>query len=145
MKFDELQNLMYEALKMHNKIKKDTISAIITTAKNSAINAGVRDNIPEEMVDNAIKKELKTINEQLETCPQDRIERIEEFKQKKSIVEELMPKQLSEDEIKAILNKKFSEVLATKNKGQIMKVVMPELKGKADGKLINQIISDYIK
>ncbi len=145
MKFDELQNLMYEALKMRNKIKKDTISAIITTAKNSAINAGVRDNIPEEMVDNAIKKELKTINEQLETCPQDRIAQIEEFKQKKSIVEELMPKQLSEDEIKAILNEKFSEVIATKNKGQIMKVVMPELKGKADGKLINQIISDYIK
>ena len=136
---------MYEALKMRNKIKKDTISAIITTAKNSAINAGVRDNIPEEMVDNAIKKELKTINEQLETCPQDRIAQIEEFKQKKSIVEELMPKQLSEDEIKAILNEKFSEVIATKNKGQIMKVVMPELKGKADGKLINQIISDYIK
>ena len=47
-------------------------------------------------------------------------------------------------EIKAILLEKFADVVATKNKGQIMKVAMPELKGKADGKVINQIVSEIV-
>ena len=51
-------------------------------------------------------------------------------------------KTASEEEIKAILNEKFADVIATKNKGQIMKAVMAELKGKADGKLINKVVGD---
>ena len=50
---------------------------------------------------------------------------------------------MSEEEIVALLEKDFAEVLASKNKGQIMKSVMPALKGKADGKLINQIVARY--
>ena len=57
-------------------------------------------------------------------------------------MEEYAPKMLSEEEITAILNEKFADVIATKNKGQIMKAVMAELKGKADGKLINKVVSD---
>ena len=43
------------------------------------------------------------------------------------------------------LEEKFADVLATKNKGQIMKAVMGDLKGKADGKLINQVVADICK
>ena len=50
------------------------------------------------------------------------------------------PKMMSEDEVRVYLNEKFADVLATKNKGQIMKAVMGDLKGKADGKVINQIV-----
>lgn len=48
-------------------------------------------------------------------------------------------------EIKAYLEEKFAEVLATKNKGQIMKAVMADLKGKADGKVINQVVAEICK
>ena len=48
---------------------------------------------------------------------------------------------MSEEEIRAYLEEKFAEVLATKNKGQIMKAVMGDLKGKADGKLINKVVA----
>ena len=41
-----------------------------------------------------------------------------------------------------IITSKFSEIIATKNKGLIMKSVMPELKGKADGKVINQVVAN---
>ena len=44
-----------------------------------------------------------------------------------------------------ILTEKFADVIATKNKGQIMKTVMPELKGKADGKLIGQVVAELCK
>ena len=49
------------------------------------------------------------------------------------------------DEIRNIINEKFADIVATKDKGKIMKAVMPEFKGKADGKLINQIITELLK
>jgi uncharacterized protein YqeY len=51
---------------------------------------------------------------------------------------------LSADEVEAVLKEKFAEVIATGNKGQIMKTVMPELKGKADGKVINEVIAKML-
>ena len=51
----------------------------------------------------------------------------------------------SAEEVEEILTTKFAEVLATKNKGQIMKAVMGDLKGKADGKLINLVVADFCK
>ena len=60
-------------------------------------------------------------------------------------MEEYAPKQLSEDEIRAIIIDKFTDVIATGNKGQIMKAVMGELKGKADGKVINQVVTNLIE
>ena len=52
---------------------------------------------------------------------------------------------MSAEEVKICLQEKFAEVLATKNKGQIMKAVMGELKGKADGKVINQVVGELCK
>ena len=94
------------------------------------------------MVDAVILKELKTANEQIETCPADRTELLEEYKAKAEVITEFAPKQLSEEEIKAVLTEKFADVIATKNKGMIMKSVMGELKGKADGKLISKIVAE---
>ncbi|MBO5227892.1 MAG: GatB/YqeY domain-containing protein, partial [Lachnospiraceae bacterium] len=58
---------------------------------------------------------------------------------------EYAPKLLSEDEVKAILTEKFAEVIASKNKGMIMKSVMPELKGKADGSVISKVVAELCK
>ena len=49
---------------------------------------------------------------------------------------------MSDDEIRAFLTANFADVLATKNKGQIMKAIMPALKGKADGKAINAVVAE---
>lgn len=144
MKFEILQKEMYTAMKEKDKNKKDTISSIINTAKNTAINAGKKDEISEEMVDNAIKKELKTLKEQIETCPKDRTELLDMFTARMEVVKTLMPKQLDEAEIRHILETEFKDVLETKNKGQIMKNAMPRFKGIADGKLVNQIITSYL-
>ena len=97
------------------------------------------------MVDQAIMKEMKSVKEQIDTCPADRTELLEEYKARLAVYEEFAPKMLSEEEVKAIINEKFADVVATKNKGQIMKAVMGELKGKADGKVINQVVSELCK
>ena len=63
----------------------------------------------------------------------------------KIIINEYAPQLMSAEEVKICLQEKFAEVLATKNKGQIMKAVMGELKGKADGKVINQVVGELCK
>ena len=145
MLIETLQKDMIAAMKAKDKDRKEAISSLIGAVKKAAIDAGCRDNIPEEMVDKAIMKELKSAKEQLDTCPADRTELIEEYKKRYDVISEYAPKMLSADEIKAILSEKFSDVIASKNKGAIMKAVMPEFKGKADGKLIQEIIADIIK
>ena len=48
---------------------------------------------------------------------------------------------MSAEEVEKVLSEQFSDVIATGNKGQIMKAVMPHFKGKADGKVINQVVA----
>ena len=141
MQFETLQKDMIAAMKAHDKTRKDAISTLVSAAKKIAIDEGKRDGIPEEVVDRAILKEVKSVKEQLDTCPDERAELKAEYQARYDIMQEYAPKMLSEEEIESIIKEKFADVLATGNKGQIMKAVMGELKGKADGKLINQVVS----
>lgn len=145
MKLDDLQKAMITAMKAKDKPRKDSISALVSAVKKAGIDAGCRDDIPEEMVNQVILKELKSVKEQIDTCPAERTELLAEYKARYDVMNEFAPKLLSAEEVKAILNEKFAEVLATKNKGMIMKAVMAELKGKADGKVINQVVAELTK
>ena len=145
MSLDELQKAMIAAMKARDKARKDAISSLVSAVKKAGIDAGCREDIPEDMVNQVIMKELKTVKEQVDSCPADREELKSEYEFRMSVIEEFAPKMMSEDEIKAFINEKFADVVATGNKGQIMKSVMPELKGKADGKLINQIVAELCK
>jgi len=141
MQLEKLQKDMMEAMKAHDKERKESISVLYSAAKKIGIDNGCRDNVPEEMVDQAILKELKSVKEQIETCPADRKELLDEYKARLTVFEEYAPKMLSAEEVEALLNDKFAEVVASKNKGLIMKTVMPELKGKADGKTISDVVA----
>lgn len=145
MTIEKMRSDMVAAMKAKDKIRKDAISALISAAKKVAIDEGCRDNIPEELVDRVILKEIKSVKEQIDTCPDSRAELKAEYQARYDIMNEYTPKLLSADEIREILTTKYADVVATKNRGQIMKNVMGELKGKADGKLINQIVGELCK
>ena len=145
MTIEALRSDMVAAMKAKDKVRKEAISALVSAAKKVAIDEGCRDNIPEELVDRVILKEIKSVKEQIDTCPDERAELKAEYTARYNIMNEYAPKQLSADEIKEILTSKFADVIATKNRGQIMKAVMGELKGKADGKLISQIVAEFCK
>lgn len=145
MKFENLQKDMIAAMKAKDKTRKETISSMVAAIKKIAIDEGTRDNISDELFDRAVIKESKTAKEQVETCPADRTDLLEEYKARLAIIEEYAPKMMSRDEVEALLKEKYAEVLATKNKGMIMKTVMAELKGKADGKVINETVADLCK
>lgn len=145
MKFETLQKDMIAAMKARDKSRKDSISALISAVKKTAIDEGHREDIAEEVVDRVILKELKTAKEQLDTCPADRTDLKADYQARYDVINEYAPQLLSAEEVKAILNEKFADVIATKNKGEIMKNVMKELKGKADGKVINEVVAELCK
>ena len=145
MTFEQLHADMVAAMKARDKERKGVISTLIADVKKAAIDQGSRDNIEEGLVDAVILKSLKIAKEQLDTCPEERTALKAEYQFNYNVISEYAPKMMSADEIREYLRTNFAEVIATKNKGQIMKVVMPALKGNADGKAINQIVAELCK
>ena len=145
MELATLQSAMIAAMKAKDKPRKDAISALVSAVKKAGIDAGCREDIPTSMVDQVILKELKSVKEQIDTCPDSRADLKEEYQFRYNVMQEFAPQQMSAEEVKEVLQEKFAEVLATKNKGMIMKTVMAELKGKADGNVINQVVAELCK
>ncbi|SFA70582.1 hypothetical protein SAMN05216249_101127 [Acetitomaculum ruminis DSM 5522] len=136
---------MVAAMKARDKVRKEGISAMISAVKKAAIDKGVRDNITDDLVDEVLIKELKTAKEQVDTCPASRTDLLEEYQARFDIIKEYAPAMMGENEVKEYIEKNFSDLVASKNKGSIMKAVMADLKGKADGKIINQIVTELCK
>lgn len=145
MKLETLQKEMVAAMKNKDKARKDTISALIGNIKTAAINENCRNDISEELVDRIILKEKKTVQEMIDTCPADRTETLSEYTQRMKVIDEFAPHMMSEDEVRAAVYRIIATTDISKtNKGAIMKVVMPQLKGKADGKTINKVVSEIV-
>lgn len=143
MKIIELQDKLTQSMKEKNRVKKTVIADMVACAKNMAIEKGCKDNIPEEIVDAAILKSKKICQEQIDTCPTNRPDILEGYKICMSYIDELAPKMMSEDEVRQAVK----DILAgadVSNKGAAMKLIMPALKGKADGKVINKIVTEVL-
>jgi uncharacterized protein YqeY len=145
MTFNQLQAAMMTAMKEKNRVKKNVIADMITCAKNMAIEQGCKDNITDEIVKAAILKSKKVCQEQIDTCPFNRPDILEGYKLCMTYINEFAPKMMSEEEIREAVERIFATSSTPLNKGTAMKLVMAELKGKADGKLINQIVTDILK
>ena len=138
----ELQAKLVKAMKEQNRVKKTVIADMLTCAKNMAIEKGCKDNITNNIVDAAILKSKKMCQEQIDTCPANRPDLLEAYTVCMGYIDELAPKMMSEDEVRAAVRDIIDKVEVA-NKGAAMKLIMPELKGKADGKVINKIVSEY--
>lgn len=141
MQMEKLQQDMIAAMKAKDKVRKDAIATLVSAAKKAGIDAGCRENIPEEMVNQVIMKEIKTVKEQIDSCPDSRQDLKAEYQARYDIFQEYAPQMMSAEEVEKVILEKFADVVASKNKGMIMKNVMPEFKGKADGKVINEVVA----
>ena len=145
MTLEILQKEMIAAMKNHDKLRKETISSIISAVKKMAIDEKCKENITEELVNRVLMKEKKTMQEMIDTCPVDRIETLKEYKERMKIIDEFVPKMMSEDEVRESVLHIINDESVEMSKGALMKAVMPILKGKADGKLINKVVSEIIE
>lgn len=145
MELEQLRSDMVAAMKDRDKERKDSISSLVSAVKKAAIDEGCREDVPSELVDRVILKELKTVKEQIDTCPVEREDLREQYQRRYDVIAAYAPKMMSADEVKTYIENNFAEIVATKNKGMIMKNVMGQLKGKADGKVINEVVAELCK
>lgn len=139
---------MISAMKNKDKFKKDVLSSLLGAVKKVAIDRKCKDNISEELVNEVLLKELKTVKEMIDTCPPERAETREEYTLRYDIIASYAPRQLSEEDIKMelLMFCEFENLDLTKaNRATIMKGFMPTIKGRADGKLANTVITEMLK
>ena len=145
-KIDEVRSAMMAAMKAKDKERKDALSALLTALKNKAIDK--RADLTEEEETQVILKEIKQLKETIEMTPADRTDILAECNSRLAVLEEYAPKMMDEAEIKAVV----SEVLTSlgldaptaKEKGKIMKELVPKVKGKADGKLVSEVVASFL-
>ena len=126
-KIDEVRSAMVAAMKAKDKDTKETLSALLAALKNKAIDK--RADLTEEEEVQVILKEIKQTKETLEMTPADRTDIIEECEKRIAVLEQYVLSGLGID------------APTPKDKGRIMKELMPKVKGKADGKLVNDILT----
>lgn len=142
MKIEIVRNEMIKAMKNKDKRRKDALSMLLTALKNAEIDArGALDETQENVV---IKKEMKQLQETYNSAPDYRNDIKEDAEFRISVCKEFLPEDMTEDQIMNVINETLKELgienPSGKDKGLIMKNLMPKVKGKADGKLVNQMI-----
>lgn len=144
-KIDTVRAAMMQAMKDKDKVRKDALSLLLSALKNKAIDK--RADLTEEEENAVIFREIKQAQETIDTTPADRVQTIEEAKLRMSVYSEFVPKLMGENEIRemiaAVLAELDLEKPTAKDKGRIMKTLMPRVKGKADGGLVNQVLTGF--
>ena len=116
MNLETLQKDMIAAMKAKDKERKDSISSLIGAVKKVAIDEKVREDIPEELVDRVILKELKSVKEQIDTCPAEREDLLTAYKNRYAVIESYAPKMLSAEEVKALILENLQTLLLQRTK-----------------------------
>lgn len=142
-RIEDVRAAMVVAMKNKDKERKEVLSLLLAALKNKEIDK--REALTEDEENTVVLKEIKQTNELLEMTPADRTDIIKQCRFRIAVLEEFAPKMLSEDEIKDIIAEVLKEIgieePTAADKGKIMKVLMPKVKGKADGKLVNQVVA----
>ena len=146
MTFEQIQKELIQAMKNKDTVRKSVLGDIKTTALNIAIEEKHKENVTEDNVAAAMKKYQKVCQAQIDTCPASRPDLMEVFQACMKCVNEYLPQQMTFEEVQTAVKDFLVQFSINNpgpiNKGLIMKEIMPKLKGKADGKMINQVVTE---
>lgn len=146
-KIDVVRAAMVEAMKAKDKARKDSLSMLLSALKNAEIDK--REPLTEAEADAVVKQELKQTKETYELAPADRDDIRAEAEARMAVYKEFAPEDMSEEQIAEVIKEVLAELGIEKaspsDKGKIMKVLMPKVKGKADGKVVNQVLAELLK
>lgn len=148
-KQEQIKADMITAMKNKDKKRKAVLSFLTSTLHNVEIDK--KRPLTDDEVNEVINKQIKQTEEVLAIAPKERTDIIEENEYTISVLKEYAPQMMDElgiqHEIYAVCDELGINVddLTVKDKGKLMKNLMPKVKGRADGKLVNQIVSEYCK
>lgn len=146
-KIEEVRAQMVAAMKNKDKERKETLSMLLAALKNKAIDK--RADLTEAEENEVIRKEIKQTQETMDLAPADREDIKEECAKRLAVLKEFAPEEMSEEQIRAEINEVLKNLGITeptgKDKGKIMKELMPRVKGRADGALVNRLVGELLK
>ena len=146
-KIETVRAAMVAAMKAQDKPRKNALSMLLSALKNAEIDK--REPLTEDEANVVVKKEIKQTQETYDTAPADRQDIRDEAAVRLAVYKEFAPADMTADQIREVIAQVLAELNieapAAKDKGAIMKVLMPRVKGKADGKVVNETLASMLK
>lgn len=142
---DQITSDMKEAMKARDQLRTDTLRSAISAFKYKKAETGKDLTAEEELA--VLQKQVKQRNDSIsEYTKAGRSELVDKESQERDILMKYMPAQKSEAEVRELVRSLISDIPADqRNQGNVMKVVMPQLKGQADGNLVRQVVAEELK
>ncbi len=144
---EQLFNDLKHAMKNKDTVKKEIVqivrAGVLQIEKDQKI-----ENLDDDSVLTVISKEIKKINDVLPDFKRaERQDLVDIAKKKIELLKAYLPEQMSEDEIKAIVDDTIKGVgaVSMKDMGKVMGAVSAKTKGKADNKLVSDIVKNALK
>ena len=141
----KMQDALKQAMLNKNNERRDVLRMALNAIKQVEIDE--RKTLTPEEVATVLQREVKTRREAVEEARKaGRDETVQEEAARVQIIEEFLPQQLSRDEVKALAQDAVRESGATspKDMGKVMGLLMPKVKGKADGKVVNDVVRELL-
>ncbi|WP_456278237.1 GatB/YqeY domain-containing protein [Bacillus sp. AK128] len=143
---ERLNNDMKQAMRNKEKDKLSVIRMVKASIQNEAIKNKI-DVLSEDDELTVLSREVKQRKDSLlEFIKAGREDLVDKLKAELIVLEEYLPKQLTEEELTDIIKETISEVNATSkaDMGKVMGAIIPKVKGKADGSLINRLVQQHL-
>ena len=145
-KMEDVRAHMVQAMKSGEKERKEALSMLLAALKAKFIDK--REELTEEEENAVVLRELKQTKETLESAPADRADIREQCERRITVLQEFAPREMSEEEIRAQIQASLAalgiEQPTIRDKGRLMKELMPRVKGKADGALVNRLVTELL-
>ena len=143
---DKLQKDMMAAMKAGDALRKSALSTAVSEVKKAAIDKMCKDNITEDLIISVIRKEIKILDEQIETCTTGRPEARREFETKKAVLSEYVPQLITD---RAEIHKMICALcegieFKKSTKGLVMKAIIPQFRGKVDMKAAQEVVDSLL-
>ena len=146
-KMEDVRAQMVQAMKSGEKERKEALSMLLAALKAKFIDK--REELTEEEENAGVRRELKQTKETLESAPAERADIREQCERRITVLQEFAPREMSEEEIRAQIQASLAvlgiEQPTIRDKGRLMKELMPRVKGKADGALVNKLVGEVIQ
>ncbi len=142
---ERINNDMKQAMRDKDKFKLSVIRMVRSAIKYLEIEK--RTTLSDDQVIDVLTKEVKQRRDSLQEFEKaNRKDLVEKVQEELNILHDYLPEQLSEDELRNIIQSVINDVGASSKSdmGKVMGAVIPKVKGRADGKIINQLVQEYL-
>jgi hypothetical protein len=142
---DKLREDMFKASKEGRSFESDILKMAIASVKNEEVKKG--ESLNDSEVEKILRTEVKKIKDSISQYEDmGRSDLVEEEERQLEVLEKYLPKLMSEEDIKKIVEQKASQlnISSVNEMGKLMGAVMGELNGKADGAVVKQVVQDFL-